>query len=80
MIAELLKARSHKVSKEELQNYEKKLVASTYSQVKEKYDEQAPLFADSITETVIPEGSGFEFNGGDGLAGKTFSQIEEENY
>ena len=77
MIAQLLKARSDKITKDELKNYEKSLKAKTYSEIKEKYEDQKPLFAESIKES-ISESNNFEFNGGENsLAGKTFSEISE---
>ena len=83
MVAKLLKARSSKVSKEDLKNYEKSLAAKSYDEVKERYDEQKPLFGDSIKDTIISDNSTeFGFNGGEetfSLKGKTFSQIEESN-
>ena len=78
MIATLLKARSDKVTKSELINYEKSLKAKSYSEIKEKYDEQLPLFGESITKTIVDNTKNFEFNGEENpLVGKTFSQIEE---
>ena len=83
MVAQLLKARSDKVTKDELKNYEKSLAAKSYSEVKERFDEQKPLFADNITTTLMVDNSTeFGFNGGDetfSLKGKTLAQIEEES-
>ena len=81
MVAKLLKARSSKVSKDELKEYSKSLAAKSYAEVKERYDEQLPLFADSIKDESTPDNSdGFDFNGGvKPLAGKTFAQIAEES-
>ena len=79
MVAQLLKARSTKITKEELKDYEKSLKGQSYDKIKEKYEDQKPLFADSIKDT-IDNTTDFDFNGGENpLAGKTFSQIEEEN-
>jgi len=79
MIAKLLKARADKISKEELITYEKSLKAKSYTDIKEKYEEQKPLFADSIIDT-IDNTTSFDFNGGENsLAGKTFSEIAGEN-
>lgn len=83
MVAKLLKARSSRVSKDELIKYEKSLAAATYTQVKERYDEQLPLFGDSIKDTIeVDNSTEFRFNGGEqsfSLKGKTFSQIEEDS-
>lgn len=75
MIAKLLKARSDKITKEELRTYEKSLQGKSYTDIKEKYEEQKPLFADSIINEA-DDTENFEFNGGENsLAGKTFSEI-----
>lgn len=79
MISKLLKARSNKITKEKLKEYEKSLKAKTYTEIKEKYEEQKPLFAESITESTDDNTTNFDFNGGENsLAGKTFSEIEGE--
>ena len=80
MIAKLLKARSSKVTKEDLRNYEKSLKAKSYTEIKEKYEEQKPLFADSITDSITDSTANFDFNGGENpLAGKTFAEIAGDN-
>lgn len=80
MVAKLLKARSDKVTKDELNQYAKSLAAATYKEVKQRYDEQLPLFADSIKDTVVDNSTNFEFNGNENpLAGKTFAEIEADN-
>ncbi len=76
MVAKLLKARSNKITKEELRTYETLLKGKSYTEIKEKFDEQKPLFADSVNDAEAnDDNNNFEFNGGNALVGKTFSEI-----
>ena len=51
--------------------------------IKKKYEDQKPLFGDSIKDTIITDNTAeFGFNGGEqsfALKGKTFAQIEESS-